>query len=292
MNILLRTLFAVLLLTGLALCLAPGNPDTGSVVKKGEWESIFNGKDLSGWQMKITGYELNDNYAHTFQVKDGKLIVSYDEYDTFHNAFGHIFYKEKLSDYRLRLEYRFVGEQVAGGPEWGYRNSGIKFHAPPPELIPKDQTLLVAPEMQLLGGNGVDERPTGNICTAGTHVVMNGKLHTQHCTNSSSPTFHGDQWVQAELEVHGNGKVLHRINGVVVMEYEQPQLDDSDEFARELMAKGFPRMLSEGYIALQAESHPIDFRNIELLDLCGCKDPDAKNYKSYYAKDLPESCIY
>ncbi len=234
---------------------------------RGEWESIFNGKDLSGWQMKITGYELNDNYKNTFQAKDGKLIVSYDDYETWDNAFGHIFYKEKLSHFRLRLEYRFVGEQLAGAPDWAYRNSGIKYHAPPPELIPKDQQLLVAPEAQLLGGNGVDERPTGNICTAGTHIVLNGKLHTQHCTNSTSKTYHGDQWVQAEIEVHGNGKVLHRINGEVVMEYEKPQLDDTDEFAKILLDQGFPRMLSEGYIALQAESHPVEFRNIEIMRL-------------------------
>ncbi len=233
----------------------------------GKWERIFNGKDLTGWQMKITGHELNENYKNTFRVEDGRLVVSYDQYESFDDKFGHIFYKEKLSHYKLRLEYRFVGEQVPGAPDWAYKNSGVKFHAPPPETIPKEQRLLVAVEAQLLGGNGMDERPTGNVCTAGTHIEMGGELITQHCTNSSSKTYDGDQWVTLELEVRGNEKVIHRINGEVVLEYEEPQLDDSDAFARQLMEQGFPRMLSEGYIALQAESHPVEFRNIELMRL-------------------------
>lgn len=233
----------------------------------GAWQSIFNGKDLSGWQMKITGHDLNENYKNTFRVEDGKLVVSYDQYESFDDKFGHIFYKEKLSHYKLRLEYRFVGEQTPGAPDWAYKNSGVKFHAPPPETIPKDQRLLVAVEAQLLGGNGVDERPTGNVCTAGTHIEMDGELITRHCTNSSSQTYHGNQWVTLELEVHGNDQVIHRINGEVVLEYEKPQLDDSDSFSQHLMEQGFPRMLSEGYIALQAESHPVEFRNIELMRL-------------------------
>jgi len=232
-----------------------------------KWESIFNGKDLTGWQIKITGHELNENYKNTFQAKDGKLIVSYDEYESFDDKFGHIFFNEKLSHFKLRLEYRFIGEQVPEAPDWAYRNSGVKFHSPPPEEIPKDQRLLVAVEAQLLGGNGTDERPTGNVCTAGTHIEIGGKLITEHCTNSSSKTFHGDQWVSLELEVRGNEKVIHRINGEVVFEYEKPQLDDSDPFSKQLLDKGIPRMLSDGYIALQAESHPVEFRNIELLRL-------------------------
>lgn len=217
--------------------------------------------------MKITGYDLNENYGETFRVEDGKMVVAYDQYDSFDGKFGHIFYKEKLSHYKLRLEYRFVGEQLPGAPDWAFRNSGVKFHAPPPEIIPRDQRLLVAVEAQLLGGNGEDERPTANVCTAGTHIEMDGKLITQHCTQSSSKTYHGDQWVKLEMEVYGNDKVIHHINGEKVLEYEKPQLDESDDFAQFLMAQGFPRMLSEGYIALQAESHPVEFRNIEIMRL-------------------------
>ena len=232
-----------------------------------KWESIFNGKDLTGWQIKITGHGLNENYKNTFQAKDEKLIVSYDEYENFDDRFGHIFFNEKLSYYKLRLDYRFIGEQVSGAPDWAYKNSGVKFHSQPPETIPKDQKLLVAVEAQLLGGNGKDDRPTGNVCTAGTHIEMNGKLMTEHCINSSSKTYHDDQWVSLELEVRGNEKIIHRINGEVVFEYEKPQLDDRDPFSEHLMEQGIPRLLSNGYIALQAESHPVEFRNIKLMRL-------------------------
>ena len=236
-------------------------------IGQGRWISIFNGKDLNGWQIKIAGKELNENYKNTFTVVDGKMVVSYEEYDQFDDKFGHIFYKEKLSHFKLRLDYRFVGKQVPGAPDWAYKNSGIKFHSQPPDQIPKDQKLLVAVEAQLLGGNGTDTRPTGNVCTAGTHIEMNGRLITTHCTNSSSKTYSDEKWVNVEIEVRGNKLVIHRVNGEEVLRYTKPQLDKGDSFALKLMSQGVSPMLSEGYIALQAESHPVEFRNIQLMKL-------------------------
>ena len=233
----------------------------------GKWETIFNGKDLTGWTPKFTGEEYGVNYKNTFRVENGKIVASYDNYDIFDNNFGHLFYKEKLSHFKLKVDYRFVGEQLAGGPFWAYRNSGIKYHSQPPQNLPKNQQLLVAIEAQMLGGNGADERPTGNVCTAGTHIVMDGELITEHCTGSSSKTYHGDQWVTMEIEVHGNGRVIHRVNGEKVLAYEKPQLDDTDPYAKELLDAGTPRLLSEGYIALQAESHRVEFCNIQLMRL-------------------------
>ncbi|MCK5456124.1 MAG: DUF1080 domain-containing protein [Melioribacteraceae bacterium] len=232
-----------------------------------KWISLFNGKDLTEWKIKFAGHELNDNYKNTFQVSDGVLKVSYDNYDNFDGKFGHIFYDKKFSHYIIRVEYRFVGEQIAGGPGWGFRNNGIMFHCQSPESMTKNQDFPVSIEAQLLGGNGVDERSTGNVCTPGTHIVMDGKLITNHCTNSNSKTYHGDQWVVMEVEVHGNSKIIHRVNGEVVMEYEKPQLDENDADAQKLISSGSKIMLSEGYISLQAESHSIEFRKIELLQL-------------------------
>ncbi|MBC8471079.1 MAG: DUF1080 domain-containing protein [Planctomycetes bacterium] len=217
-----------------------------------KWVSLFNGKNLDGWKVKITGYDLNDNYGNTFRVEDGILKVSYENYDKFDGKFGHLFYDETFSHYILRVEYRFVGEQCPGGPGWALRNNGIMVHGQSPESMKKDQDFPDSIEVQLLGGNGTDERSTGNLCTPGTHVVMDGKLITQHCTSSSSKTYHGDQWVTIEVEVHGNSAIKHIVNGEVVLEYEQPQLDNGT-------------MLSEGSISLQAESHPTEFRKVEIL---------------------------
>ena len=172
---------------------------------KGQWTSLFNGKDLTGWTPKIKGSALGENYLDTFRVEDGVIKVCYDRYKKFNGEFGHLFYKHPFSTYKLRVEYRFVGDQVPGGPGWAFRNSGAMIHCQPPESMGKDQEFPVSIEVQFLGGSGRGKRPTGNVCTPGTHIVMDGKLITQHCNESKSKTYDGDQWVTVEAEVHGNG---------------------------------------------------------------------------------------
>jgi hypothetical protein len=245
-------------------CGCAGNTDSP---QEARWISLFNGKNLDGWTPKFAGYDLGENFKDTFRVEDGVLKVAYDQYDRFDGQFGHLFYKTPFSHYRLRLQYRFVGEQVPGGPGWAFRNNGIMLHCQPPETMTKDQNFPVSIEFQLLGGDGTNERPTGNVCTPGTNIVMHDKLVTQHCTNSISKTYHGDQWVTAEVEVHGNGLIRHIINGQTVLEYQEPQLDDTDSDAQRLLKAGADKMLREGYISLQAESHPTEFRQIEILVL-------------------------
>lgn len=232
-----------------------------------EWTPLFDGQSLAGWTPKITGHKLGENHADTFRVADGMIQVRYDKYDKpFNETFGHLFYKEPFSHYRLRVEYRFVGDQAKGGPGWATRNSGVMFHCQNPESMAVGQKFPVSIEYQFLGGLGKGTRSTGNLCTPGTNVVLNGKLHTPHCTNSKSKTFDGDQWVTAELEVHGSGKVTHIINGETVLEYEQPQLDPKDAEAKSLIKDG-KLLIESGYIALQAESHPLDFRKVEIKKL-------------------------
>lgn len=231
-----------------------------------EWKSLFNGKDLEGWTPKIKGYALGENFAYTFRVKDGALCVDYSGYVKFDNKFGHIYYKQPYSNYVLRLEYRFVGQQLEGGAGWATRNSGVMAHCQDPATIGKEQDFPVSIEVQFLGGDGKNPRTTANLCTPGTHVVMKGQLHTQHCTNSKSQTYHGEQWVKAEIEAHSNKKIIHRINGETVLEYEYPQLDPNDNDAKKLI-KGSDLMVYGGYISLQSESHPVQFRNIEIKEL-------------------------
>jgi hypothetical protein len=140
------------------------------------------------------------------------------------------------------------------------------IHSQSAESMRKDQDFPVSIEVQYLGGSGRGVRPTANVCSPGTHIVMNGKLVTQHCNNSRSKTFDGDQWVTVEAEVHGNGHIKHFVNGELVLEYEKPQLDEGDNDAKSLVRDG-DTMLRDGYIALQAESHPIEFRKVEIMPL-------------------------
>ncbi len=246
--------------------------DKGEKAEKSEWIQLFNGKDLEGWQPKITTRKLGDNYLDTFQVKDGLLTVNYEKYANFKDEkgrqlFGHIFYKEKFSNYIIRCEYRFVGDQVAGGPGWARRNSGVMLHCQDPETMDVNQKFPVSIEVQLLGGLGSGKRTTANLCTPGTNVVKDGKLFRPHCTGSSSETYNGNQWVTVEIEVRGGKTIKHKIDGKVVLEYEQPQLDARDGEAKKLIKDESKLILKGGYISLQSESHPVQFRKVELKKL-------------------------
>ena len=236
---------------------------SGKAEQEENWIPLFNGKDLTDWDIKICGYPLGENYLNTFRVEDGKLLVSYDEYDEFNREFGHIFYKRPFSRYKLRVEYRIVGQQAPGGAGWAFKNSGVMFHAQSPETMLQDQEFPVSIEAQFLGGGEEGERPTANLCTPGTHVVMDGELVTRHCTNSSSKTYRGEEWVSVELVVLGDSIIHHLVGGDTVLTYSHPQIGGAPE--------GYPliegTLLSGGYIALQAESHPFEFRKVELLDL-------------------------
>ena len=229
-----------------------------------EWVQLFNEKDLNDWIVKIKGYPLNQNVNNTFRVEKGVLKVSYDEYEKFDASYGHIFYKNPFSSYKLKLQYRFVGEQINGGEGWAKRNSGVMVHSQSPESMEIDQDFPISIEVQLLGGiDSNKERPTGNLCTPGTHVEMNNKLITDHCINSSSKTFYGDQWVNLEVLVVKDSIISHTINGTLVLSYSKPQI--GGEY-NTLMSKA-GKLLKKGYISLQSESHPVEFRNIELLEL-------------------------
>jgi|TARA_B110000483_G_scaffold14639_1_gene16492 hypothetical protein len=232
-----------------------------------QWIKLFNGEDLSNWIPKFTGHELGVNYRDTFRAEDGVFKVSYDNWPDFDGEFGHIFYDESFSHYRLLVEYRFVGDQVNNGPGWAFRNNGVMLHGQSPQSMTLDQEFPASIEVQLLGGNGTDERATANVCSPGTHYVRDGQLVTQHCINSSSATYHGDQWVTLEVEVRGNEVIRHTVNGEMVFEYSMTQLDESDPDAQNLIGQGQPVTVSGGYISLQAESHPTEFRRIDLLPL-------------------------
>jgi len=257
-----------------------------------QWESMFNGKDLSNWTVKIRNHPVGVNFGNTFRVEDGKIVVRYDAYEKFDERFGHLFYNKPYGYYRIRLEYRFIGEQAKEGPGWAYRNSGIMVHGQTPQTMGLNQDFPVSIEVQLLGGNGKEKRTTCNLCTPGTNVEMNGKLFTPHCINSNSATYHGDQWVTAEVLVLGDSVIRHYANGIEVLSYQKPQIGGGNVSGQDKEFGVSGQFLQRGSISLQSESHPVEFRKIEILNLEGCMDPKAVNYKSYYIKSVPSSCKY
>lgn len=232
------------------------------------WVSLFNGKDLTGWVPKIRGLEAGQDPERTFRVKDGSLVVSYADYSAFEDRFGHLFFEHPYSRYRLRLEYRFVGAQAPGAPDWAFKNSGVMVHSQSPFTMPAAQDFPISIEVQFLGGRGDGvARPTGNMCSPGTHIVLDGVFTETHCVNSTAPTFHDEAWVQVEVHVDEDRVIEHYINGKRVMRYGGITTGGGvvSGHRPELKPEGVP--LKRGYIALQSEGHPIEFRNITLLDL-------------------------
>jgi hypothetical protein len=280
----------------LSLLLAPlaaaGDGASGGPDAK-DWIPLFDGRSLDGWVPKITGYDVGVNFGNTFRVEDGVLKVAYNQYDAFGGRFGHLFYKTPFSHYVIVVEYRFVGQQAKDGPDWAFRNSGIMIHGQPVETMLRKQDFPISIEVQLLGGRGDGKpRPTANLCTPGTNVVMSDKLETTHCVNSKSPTLDGDQWVRVEVEVHGDGVIVHKVNGETVLAYEKPQMGGGNVAEYDPAVKKDGDLLSGGSISLQSESHPVEFRKVELLNLVGCMDPKAKNFKSYLETSDPTACRY
>lgn len=270
---------------------------------KEEWVSLFNGKDLTGWDIKIKDHPLNENYKNTFRVEDSMLHVSYSDYEKFDNQFGHLYTQSPYSYYKLQLQYRFVGDHLADAPIWADRNSGVMLHSQSAKSMDLHQDFPVSLEFQFLCGNGKDTVPTGSVCTPGTFINYNGKPYTAHIMQSNSKTYLKNEWITAEAEVYGDSLIRHIINGDTVLTYSKPAIGEgfvsnthtwtSAHITDSLLwisKAGTP--LKEGYIALQAESQPVDFRRIELLNLVGCTDPKAKNYKDYYIKSDNSQCKY
>lgn len=237
------------------------------------WINLFNGKDLKDWNIKISKHNYNENYANTFRVENGLLKVSYDGYKNFDQQYGHIFYKKPFSYYLLKVTYRFVGDQVKGGEGWALRNSGAMLHCQAPETMLKDQDFPISIEGQILGGAGEHERHTSNVCTPGTQIVYEGKLFTPHCLDSKSKTYAGDQWVTAEFLVLGDSVIKHIINNEVVLEYTKPQIGGGNVANYDPKVKVDGKPLTGGYISLQSESHPIEFKTVQLYNL----EPFAKD---------------
>jgi hypothetical protein len=285
----MRRLAFVIVLVGIA-CYQTRTPAQQRPQDVRQWLQLFNGRDLSDWTIKFAKHDLGENFRNTFRVEEGLLKVRYDQWPKFDGEFGHIFYKDLFSYYLLAAEYRFVGEQVAGAPSWAIRNNGLMLHSPHPRTMLKDQDFPISLEIQLLGGLGKGPRTTANLCTPGTNVVLNGQLHTPHCTNSTSQTYDGDQWVRVEVLVHGDDLVRYIIDGKSVLEYSKPQIGGGAVSPVDPAIKVDGTPLTGGYISLQAETAPADFRKVELLNLEGCMDPAAASYRSYFVKSNPAMC--
>lgn len=232
------------------------------------WIDLFNGKDLDDWKIKIAGYPLDENFGKTFRVEDSLLKVSYENYnDSLKERYGHIFYKDKFSAYLLVAEYRFYGRQVADGEEWAFMNNGLMLHSQSPESMGLDQDYPISLECQILGSQDTITRPNANVCSPGTNIEMNGDLITQHCIESDADPSPGGEWTHIEALVLGDSIIKHIVGTDTVLKYEKPTIGGGmvHNYDQDLKKDGKP--LKSGYIALQSESHPTEFRKVKLFNL-------------------------
>lgn len=256
-----------------------------------DWVQLFNGKDIKNWIVKIHHHDVGEDTANTFRVEDGIIKVRYDKYDSFNQQYGHLYYKEPFSYYHLKFEYRITGEWRKDAPSYTIRNSGVMIHSQDPKTILKEQDWPISVEFQLL--SGLDDgkpRPTGNMCSPGTDVVYEGKIDPRHCIESTSKTYPVNEWVRAEIIVLGDSLVTHIINGDTVLRYSKPQIGGGVANNYDPAIKQDGKLLSKGFIALQSEGQPVDFRKIAILNLEGCTNSKSKNYKSYFIKSDTLKC--
>jgi hypothetical protein len=244
-----------------ALSNLPKN-DKHQMKKDREWLQLFNGRNLEGWIPKVTGYKSGENPLKGFRVENGILKVDYSNFAAFNGRFGHLFYEEKFSSFVLHVEYRFTGELMPDAPSYCYRNSGVMIFSQSPESMEITQNWPVSIEVQILGSTDKRKQLTACVCTPGTNVFYNGALSKEHCINSTSKYFYDGEWVNLDIIVHGSRDIYHVINGDTVFHFSKPQIGGA------LLTENYPlpegTILEDGYIALQAEGQPIDFRNVKL----------------------------
>ena len=129
-----------------------------------------------------------------------------------------------------------------------------------------------------------------NVCTPGTEIFMHGEMVKAHCTNSTSKIYRDDEWVAVQVEVLGSERVRHIIDGRTVLQYEKPSIGGGVANGFDPAIKKDGTVLESGYIGLQAESQPVEFRNIRLLDLTGCMKPDSPAYRAYFVNRDDSRC--
>lgn len=232
------------------------------------WVDLFNGKDINDWTVKIHHHEVGENFGNTFRIVDDMIQVRYDQYGDFNDQFAHLYYNNPFSKFHLKLEYQFTGELQQGAPEYTILNSGVMFHSQDPRTMLKEQNWPISVEMQFLAGlNDGKPRPTGNMCSPGTDIEYEGKVYEGHCLNSTSKTYGKDEWVQAELIVLGDSLITQIINGDTVLQYSKPTMGGGvvNGFDSAIWKPG--TALKSGYIALQSEGQPINFRKVKLREL-------------------------
>ena len=199
----------VMLAAGLVAC---GQQTTPSV-------ELFNGHDLTGW-VAVTA---DSTAVSPFSVAEGCIRVA-------GQPFGYLRTAEAYGDYRLHVEWRWIGQPS---------NSGLFQRIQEGDGI--WPTLI---ECQLEAGNAGDLLSLNGAPIDGAEPMSPSVLILKNRGESSERP--AGEWNEADIVCTG-GKITVYINGEL-------QNEATSEY-------------KNGYIALQSEGGPIEFRNIYLTSV-------------------------
>lgn len=231
----------------LTVCLASLSL-TSSPLRAEEGESLFNGKDLSGWS----------GDPRLWSVKDGVIHgETTDEVKANGNTFL-IWQGGALKDFELSLSFRSTNTNNSGIQ---YRSRHITDGKPRNEWVVRGYQHEIRNENKFPNVSGFiyDEGgKRGRICLCGEKAVWTseGKKVLGHLIEAKEyeELFKLDEWNDVRIVVKGN-HIQHYMNGKLVLDFT----DEHPELA-----------LSEGILALQLHAGKpmwVEFKDIQLKKL-------------------------
>lgn len=226
------------------------------------WVNLFNGKDLTGWVPLIHKHKVGENVYDTFRADSVNKVIKvlYDKYPNleFGGRCGNLYYNRRLTNYRIKVTYRFQEPLVKNPVGWSKNNSGLMIFGIDPATVTGDPEFPPLIEIQLLGspsqpGGGGTTSP--NYCEPGG---MTMQQHTGGCGNNGTGKTPNPaaQWTTVEADVHVTGQTKI---------YQHPDTTNA------VLTMSGPRYqnaaVTGGYIALQSEGQPIEYKDILLKEL-------------------------
>ena len=221
------------------------NKTSNAADEKDDWIVLFDGTSSDGWR----GYK-KDHFPEAWKIEDDAIrCIGSGRGEAGNKDGGDIIYDQKFKNFTLSLEWK-ISE---GG------NSGI-FYLGQEDL---DYVWKTAPEMQVLDN---DKHPDAKLGLDGNRQA--GSLYDLIPAKPQNAKPVGE-WNQVEITVY-NGTVVHKQNGVNVVEYhlwtpEWNALVAGSKFPS--LNEDWADVANEGYIGLQDHGDDVWFRNIKIKEL-------------------------
>ena len=201
-------------------------------------ESLFSGRDLSGWHVDVPKMDKDPNVKSPFIVRDG-LLVSLGKPN------GHLISDAVYQDYRLEVQYRFAGKPG---------NCGVLVHASTPRalygMFPKSIEVQMFHENAgdfwcIVEDISVPDMESRRGPKEEWSITEGKKRRILNLTDGSENPV--GEWNTMVIECFDNS-IMVWVNG-------------------ELVNHGYDCTAAEGQIAIQAEGSEVEFRKVQLTPI-------------------------